>query len=60
LTTKLNPKNIRKTFRSANGLAVLANSSLTTTVGPGGEISMVTLGDLLAKRSEDRQERPLS
>jgi len=45
----------RKLFRSANGLAVLANSSLATTVGPGMEISLVTFRDLLAKRSEDHQ-----
>jgi len=43
----------RQTCRSANGLAVLANSSLATTVGPGGEISLVILRDLLAKRLED-------
>jgi len=50
---KLDPKNTRKIFRSANGLVALANLSLATTVGPGGEISLVTLRDLLAKRSGD-------
>jgi len=45
----------RKTFRSANGLAASANSSLATTVGPGEEISLVMLRDLLAKRSGDHQ-----
>jgi len=39
---------------------VNSNSSLATTVGPGGEISLVTLRDLLAERSGDHQERPLS
>jgi len=45
----------RKTFRSANGLAASANSSLATTVGPGEEISLVMLRGLLAKRSGDHQ-----
>jgi len=44
-----------KLFQSANGLVVLANSSLATTVGPGMEISLVTLRDLPAKRSGDHQ-----
>jgi len=51
---KVRPKNTRKTFRSAHGLAALANSSLATTVGPGGEISLVTLRDFLAERSGDQ------
>jgi len=48
-STKISPKNTRKTFQSTIGLATLANSSLATTVGPGGEISLVTLRDLLAE-----------
>jgi len=51
---KVDLKNTRKTYRSANGLVALANSSLATTVRPGGEISLVTLRDLLAKRSGDQ------
>ena len=43
----------RKLFRSATGLAVLANSSLATIVGPGMEISLVMLRDLPAKRLGD-------
>jgi len=52
---KLDPKNTRKTLRSANDLAALANSSLATLGGPGGKISLVMLRDLLAKRSGDHQ-----
>jgi len=52
---KLDLENTRKTFRSANGLGALANSSLVTTVGPDMEISLVTLRNLLAKRSGHSQ-----
>jgi len=45
----------RKLFRSATGLAVLANSSLATIVGPGMEISLVMLRDLPAERLGDHQ-----
>jgi len=55
---KLDPKNTRKIFQSANGLAALANSSLATTLGPGGEISLVTLTDLLAERLGNNNRKP--
>jgi len=46
-------ENIIESPQSVNGHVVLANSSLATAAGPGLEISLVTLRNLLAKGLED-------
>jgi len=48
-------ENIIEAHQSANGRVVLANSSLATAAGPGMEISLVRLRNLLAKGLEDYQ-----
>jgi len=52
---KLDSKNTRKFLQSANGRVVLANSSLASSAGPGMEISLVMLRNLLVKRLEEHQ-----
>ena len=47
--------NTTKSLQSANGRAALASSSLAISAGPGMEISLVTLRNLLAKGLEDHQ-----
>jgi len=48
-------ENIMRALQSANGRVALANLSLATSAGPGMEISLVMLRNLLAKRLEDHQ-----
>jgi len=48
-------ENTIKSLQSANGRVALANSSPVTSAGPGMEISLVALRNLLAKGLEDHQ-----